>query len=147
MATSTKDAVTKAVAAEIGAELRAFAEKLFAKHGLQMTSTKSTYGDSFKFTVQADGIELSDDGINLASTEAQFYEKCGLSEFNNTTGKWEVLNAPLGTKFTLKGEQYIFAGVSPRKKKFPILAVSVKDNREYGFSSALIAELNRQAGA
>lgn len=146
MSTPTKDAVTKEVAALIGEELRAHAEKLFAKHGLQIKKSKSTYGDGFSWKIEADGIDLNEDGINLASEEAQYYTKFGFSYYSVDEHQIIVLNAPLGMKFTLKGEEYLFAGVARRKQKFPILAIRVRDKKQFGFSQTLALRLNEWAG-
>lgn len=146
MATSTNNAVSREVCDKVAAELREHAIKLFAKYGLEVTSSKAQYGDKFTFKIDAVSTDIDENGINLNSVEAQYYTRFGFSYYSELSGKTEVLNVPLGTKFQNKGTEYIFAGIASRKRKFPIVARRVSDGAMFGFAEGMVAVLNK-AGA
>lgn len=147
MATKEKDLVTREVASQIGKELRECAEKLFAKYGLEIQKANTKFGDQFEFKIVAVGVDLDENGINLNSPEAQYYSRFGYEGWLGSTLESRVkLVAPLGTKFTVNGTEYAFAGVEPRKKKFPILAVRVSDKKRFGFAENVIPTLNEKGG-
>lgn len=106
--------VSKDLAKQISDEIKRYAEELCAQHGLQVQKIRSNYGDYYKFSIEASMIQISDDGIDMGSEYVQRYQQAGY--FAVVDAQVMHLRAPVGTRFTHAGKQYLLVGVRARGK-------------------------------
>lgn len=138
--TTTTPTVSKEIARAITEELRKAAEEIFAKHGLQISKQTTGHGEWFDFRIEAVAIEEGLNGVNLASKEAIYFTKYGWTAYTSNFTPTE-LTAPLGTIFQDKaGDEFVFAGVDPKKKKNPIVLTRL--GKTYYAPESIIPALN-----
>jgi hypothetical protein len=140
MTTSIDKATAQAVATEIQEAILA----ILAKHNLQESKTVWKYGEWFEMKVEAIAVERGLNGVNLASKEAMYYTKFGWTAYDDNYNASE-LTAPLGTIFPMKGQNYAFAGIDPKKRKFPIYARRISDGVMVGITENMIPTINLHA--
>jgi hypothetical protein len=117
--------ITKQQCQEIDAEIDAAVNAILEKHGLQKTKRRSTYGDFYRYTIEAAAVLTNEEGVNLAAPEAIAW----------------IANAPmlgfrkpeeaLGSKFSYAGRTFFLIGFRPRARKHPIVARSEADGKTY----------------
>lgn len=141
---TTTNQVGKEIAQAITEELRKAAEEIFAKHGLQTTKQISKYGEWYDFRIEATAIEQGLNGVNLASKEAIYFTKYGWTAYASDFTPTELV-APLGTIFQdgPGRDEFVFAGVDPKKKKNPIVLIRL--GKTYYAPEAIIPALNKAA--
>lgn len=138
---TTTHQVSKEIAQAITEELRKAAEEIFAKHGLQTTKQVSKYGEWYDFRIEAVAIEEGLNGVNLASKEASYYSQYGWTAYASDFTPTQLV-APLGTIFQdgPGRDQFVFAGVDPKKKKNPIVLTRL--GKTYYAPESIIPALN-----
>jgi hypothetical protein len=137
--------VTKQQAVSITAEIKEAVDAILAKHGLADPKVKTTYGDYYKFTLEACAKNEGDNGINLSSKEATYFTKFGYTAYDEKFSPTQLV-APLGTVFTVNGKEFAFGGIASSRKKYPIVGVSTEDGRTTLFTDAVVAKINKAAG-
>lgn len=137
----TTYAVSKEKAAAVSAEIKEAVEKILAKHELQIGQIRSGHGEWFEFKVTAEAIQQGPNGVNLASKEATYYTKFGFTAYDDDYKATELV-APLGTIFKNGTKEYVFSGVNPQKRKFPIQARRTSDGEMVGLPEAIIPVIN-----
>lgn len=137
---TTTHQVSKETAQAISAELRKAAEEIFAKHGLQTSKQVSKYGEWYDFRIEAVAIEEGLNGVNLASKEASYYSQYGWTAYASDFTPTELV-APLGTIYKDgRGDEFVFAGIDPKKKKNPIVLTRL--GKTYNAPESIISALN-----
>jgi hypothetical protein len=132
--------ISKAQGHEIVDELRPALEAVFAKHGLTPPQIRWTYGAGFEIKAKGTVETLDASGINTSSIEAQYYTNFG---YKAMTG-WELC-APLGTRFTNNGNEYLFAGIAAKRRKYPIYCKNVATGEYTLFTESIIKKINDAA--
>jgi hypothetical protein len=139
------EAVAKATAQAVSAEIKEAVDAILAKHNLQVNKLNTKYGDLYEFKIQASPINLNEDGINMTSTEVLDYQRFGYYATVITPDKkveFASVTAPIGTKVKLNGKVYAFAGIRSRGKN-KLIFKCVADGKNYVFSDQAILELNK----
>jgi hypothetical protein len=134
--------VTKEQAVSVTAEIQEAVNAILAKHGLTGPKIKTTYGDFYKFTLEAFVKNEGDNGINLSSKEATYFKKFGYTAYDAQYNSTELI-APLGTIFTNKGVQYAFGGIAATRKKYPIVGINTTNGTTMLFTDAMVAIINK----
>lgn len=127
--------VSKATAKAIFDELVPIIEETLSRHGLAMPKIKTKYGVEFEMKISSSSLEEGVHGINLGSREVAYYKAFG----------HPGLNAPIGTVFTHKGEEYAFAGIAASRRKFPIYAKNLHSGLFHFFPDGIIPAINAAA--
>lgn len=135
--------IDKKLAAKVLEELKAAANDIFAANGLSEANVRASYGDSLKITLEACENAVDESGINMKSKEAMYYSRFGFTSFAGASPK--KLVAPLGTKFTSRGREFIFAGIAASRKKYPVYCIELETNEVRLFSDAVVDVINRAA--
>ena len=136
---SKKDnSVSREKAREITADIQAAVLSVIKKHGLDIETTKTSFGDFYEFKVRASAVEKVN-GVNIASEiakrwilESYFY---GFSQ--------DEAAALLGTPFVGKkvnGQEVLLAGFNPRKKKMPFVGQTA-DGKQWELSEQAVRSL------
>jgi hypothetical protein len=107
--------IDKVTAEAIMDDLRDVVAEVFGKYGLAAPKMRGKYGHSLQISFEATRFERGEGGINVQSQEAQYYKTFGFKTLSGTK-----LEAPLGTKFSSSGKEYIFAGIAAKRRKYPI---------------------------
>jgi len=143
------DAVDKATAQAVSAEIKQAVEAILAKHNLEVTKLTTKYGDMFGFNLQASPLNLNEDGINMSSQEVINFQRFGYSAFvadnggaGTTMGDFVQVTATIGTRVTLKGEVYAFAGVRSRGKD-KLVFKCITNGKSYVFADNIVPLLNK----
>ena len=118
-------------------ELKPVLKEIIERHGLETPQMNWKYGAWFELKLSAAALAEGPHGINLGSKEAQYYEQFGY------TG----LTAPLGTVFTSRGEDFVFAGIAAKRPKYPIYAKNLVEGTYHFFPVGAIALINKAAPA
>ena len=132
--------VSKAEGQKIVDELRPLLDKVFSEHGLATPQIRWTYGTGFELKVKATVETINESGINTSSMEAQYYIAFGHRSLSGVE-----LTAPLGTRFMSNGDEYIFAGIASKRRKYPIYAKNVTTGEGSFFTEAVIGRINTAA--
>jgi len=103
--------VTKTQAQSLTKEIQEAVAAILAKHGLADPKVKTTYGDYYKFTLEASPENLDENGVNLSSKEAVAY-----TNFHNA---YDLPAGLLGKQIVVKGETITFIGIATTRKKYP----------------------------
>lgn len=132
------NSVTREQAREITAEIQQAVTAIIKKHGLDIESTKTGFGDFFEFKVRACSVKKVN-GVNVESVvakqwilESYFY---GFTQ--------DEAAALLGTPFVGKkvnGQEVLLAGFNPRKKKMPFIGQTA-DGKQYELSEQAVRSL------
>lgn len=140
----TTKTITRGVALEVTNEIKAAIDEIFARRGFAAPTLKTTYGDSlYKLAIETTPEVLNESGINLKSKEALHYTRYGFTDYDGATPI--NLTAPLGTRFTSKGETYAFAGIAASRSKYPIVGINVDTNQTTFFTAAIVGRINDAA--
>ena len=140
----TTKTITRGVAIEVTNEIKAAIDEIFARRGFAAPTLKTTYGDSlYKLAIETTPEVLNESGINLKSKEALHYTRYGFTDYDGATPI--NLTAPLGTRFTSKGETYAFAGIAASRSKYPIVGINVDTNQTTFFTAAIVGRINDAA--
>ena len=143
--TTTTTKITRGIALEVTNEIKVAIDEIFARRGLAAPTLKTTYGDSlYKLTIETTPEVLNESGINLKSKEALYYTRYGFTDYHGAIPT--NLTAPLGTRFTSKGETYAFAGIAASRSKYPVVGINVDTNQTTFFTSAIIGRINSAGG-
>lgn len=134
------EVVSRELTRKVSADIQAAILPILEKHGLKLSKFSSKYGDMYGLSISASPTVLDKNGVNLASTEAIYYERFGHNVFKD--GEIITLTAKLGTKFTTGGKSYIFCGVRSRGKN-KIVVKGDKDGKGYVFADSIIPTLNK----
>lgn len=129
--------VAKTTAIAIMDELESEINRVLEKHGLDKAKLKCKYGAHFELKIESATLELGENGVNLQSPEAQYYSRFGHMG----------LHAPLGTKFTHKGTSFVFIGIAPSRRKFPIAVRNLDEGHNSFFPEGIVPIINAAAGA
>ena len=140
MTTQTTHAVSREKAKEITEEIKRYAEQLLSEHGLSVQKIRSNYGDYYKFTIEASMIQISDDGIDMGSEYVQRYQQAGY--FAVVDAQVMHLTAPVGTRFSHRGEEYLLIGVRARGK-MKIIAKPADSDDMVLFTDEIIPIINK----
>lgn len=132
--------IDKYTAIEIAEELKAAATEIYTRYGLTAPKIKTTYGSILRISLESTKLERGEGGVNLQSEEAQYYTRFG---FNTLSG--EKLTAPLGTRFSSSGKDYVFAGIAARRRKFPIYCLHATTLEPILFTESAVSKINAAA--
>lgn len=135
--------VSKAQAEKISQEIKQAVEAILAANGLSAPKIASKYGEWYEIKITASAVELGENGVNLASPEATYFTKFGWTSFSGSSPV--ELTAPLGTKFSNGQGEYAFAGIDPKKRKNPIVALRLSDGARVFFPDTAVPFLNSVA--
>lgn len=105
--------VTKEQAKSLTAEIKEAVDAILAKHGLVSAKANTTYGEYYKFTLEATPVRTDENGINLASKEAKEYEK-----YHSLYG---LPSGLLGKEIVVNGKKVVFIGIAASRKKYPFV--------------------------
>ena len=127
--------ISKELAAQITSEIDEAVAAVLAKYELKRSKRRSTYGDFYRFTVEASAVVEGDNGVNVASPEAPAWiGNAYYMGFKNP-------EAALGKQFTFQGTTYTLTGMRPRARKFPITARRESDGKTYGLPESVISRI------
>ena len=132
--------IDKNTAIEIAEELKAAATEIYARYGLTTPTIKTTYGAVLRISLEGTKLERGEGGVNLQSQEAQYYTRFGFISLSGVK-----LTAPLGTRFSSSGKDYVFAGIAARRRKFPIHCLDAATLEPILFTEAAISKINAAA--
>jgi hypothetical protein len=127
--------VAKTTALAIMNELEGEINRVLEKHGLDKAKLKCKYGAHFELKIESATLELGENGVNLQSPEAQYYTQFG----------YMGLHAPLGTKFTNRGATFVFIGIAPSRRKYPIAVRNLDEGHNSFFPEGIIRVINAAA--
>lgn len=117
--------VDKQTAQQVTAEIEAALQGILAKHGMEQGKVSVKYGEFYKVTFEATPVALNDNGVNINTPDAQSWIYAG--EFRGFENPASVL----GTTFTMNGRTFKFIGYNDRATRMPVVAIDVKDGKEY----------------
>jgi hypothetical protein len=100
-------------------------QEILAKHGMEQGKVSIKYGEIFKVTFEATPVALNENGVNVNTPEAQSWLYLG--EYRGFANPASVL----GTTFTMNGKTFKFVGFNERAPRMPVVAVDVKDGKQY----------------
>lgn len=100
------DSVSRDLAKRITEEIEAEARKIL-QGKLQITKLNTKYGEGYSITINADAIELGQNGINIASQYAQ--------DFRLTAWRYGMTDADLGKEALINGKTMYLAGVEIKR--------------------------------
>ena len=138
--------VSKETAAQVAQEMKTAMEEILKRHNLDTQQVKWGHGDWFEWKITATAIELGPNGVNLATPEAQYYTKFGFSAYQEGPIQFckTELTAPLGTEIQVQGQTLYFAGIAPKRRKFPIAVINASGEMMF-LTEASVATLNKNA--
>jgi len=137
--------VSKETATQVAQEMKTAMEEILKRHNLDTQQVKWGHGDWFEWKITATAIELGPNGVNLATPEAQYYTKFGFSAYGQAPNFTQTeLTAPLGTEIQVQGQTLYFAGIAPKKRKFPIAVINASGEMMF-LTEASVATLNKNA--
>lgn len=119
--------VTKEQVVRIQDAMRTTLASLLEAEGLMLTRGSAKYGDEGSLTFRFCAVDEDENGVNLASPEAQ--------DFLNYAHTYEGGRpTQLGGVWTnrMSGEEFRVIGLRLRARKYPVLAESLRDGRKVG---------------
>lgn len=139
--------VDKAVAQAIATEAKEALSAILAKHGMEASGFKWSYGDWMEVKLTAVPVQKGENGVNLSSKEAQYYTKFGWEVYSADFSECIALTAPLGTRFNAGRplQDYAFAGVDSKKRKNPIVAIDLTTGKTVYFAETVVTRINLAA--
>jgi hypothetical protein len=129
--------IDKTTAEAIMGDLREVVNEIFGKYGLAAPKMRGKYGPVLQISLESTKFERGEGGVNVQSQEAQYYTTYG---FESSDGL--KLDAPLGTKFSVSGKEYIFAGIAAKRRKYPIYCLHADTLAPTLFTEHVIAKIN-----
>ena len=136
----TQMTISKQKAADIMTELGPLIEATLKRHGLDAPKLTWKYGSWFELKATSSVIEEGLNGVNLGSPEAQYFTRFGYMTMNGVK-----LEAPLGTIFSIKGDNYQFIGIAAKRSKYPIVTKRMSDGQISFWPDGVVAKLNDAA--
>jgi hypothetical protein len=121
----------------IADELTPIIEAALKRHGLDAPKMQWKYGAMLELKMTAAELSEGPNGINLGSREAQYYTRFG----------FPGLDAKLGTVFSVKGEEFAFAGIAASRRKYPIYAKNIETGAYIFYTEMVVATINAAAKA
>lgn len=125
--------VSKETAKAVSEDLSAAIATVLAKHGLVEQRVSIKYGEVFKLSLTASGVEMSAEGINLASPEAEAYRRFGAD--------YGLKPDLLGKTITMRGKNYTFTGLALKRSKYPF-AFTGPTGKPIVFTADVVERLN-----
>ena len=135
--------ISKQKAADVMTELEPLIEAVLKRHGLDAPKLSWKYGAWFELKVSSSVVEEGLNGVNLGSPEAQYFTRFGFS--GHSMGAETKLEAPLGTRFSVKGTEYVFIGIAAKRSKYPIASRRVADGQVTFWPEGVIRTINAAA--
>lgn len=128
--------VSKELAKAVVTDLQKDIEKVLAKHGMELNSTSTKYGDVFQLKIEASTIKKGLNGVNLNSREAQ--------EFLNFSYSYGVEKPELvlGQVVKFAGRQMMIIGLNTRKKSTPVVCRDEKGN-DYSVDARILVGIEK----
>jgi hypothetical protein len=126
--------VSKTMCTSISDEILAAAKEVLARHGLELSKSRSGYGDIYSIKIEANVVARGENGVNTASEYAVDYKRYGAS--------YGLKPDLLGKKFTSRGTEYAFAGIATSRRKYPIAALNLMEDKMYFFTSSIVSAVN-----
>jgi hypothetical protein len=112
--------------------------KIGARHGVSFNLGSMRYdGDGSRFTVKTECLRRSEDGT-VETKEAK--------DFTRLAHLYGLKPEHLGVTVTMGGEHYRISGLSTRSRKYPILAMRLKDGKTYKFTEPSIVSAVQRSG-
>ena len=118
------DKVSKATGAKVTEEITAAVEAVLAAHGMEKGKVRWTYGDGYSFKVEASLLNVNENGVNVSSSEAQYFVYAATLPGMLTKDEAESL---IGAKFRQGRDEYQLIGWNSRARKRPIVITRVSD--------------------
>ena len=100
------DSVSRDLAKRMTEEIEVEARKI-CQGKLQISQVSTKYGEGYSITIKADGIEMGQNGINLASRYAQ--------DFRMTAWRYDMTDADLGKEALINGKTMYLVGVEIKR--------------------------------
>lgn len=120
-------------------EVQAALEPIAEKYGLTLDRKGNTYHrDRLPVMLQFLIATQDTDGNDLSASAQAFQKNAQFFGLETTD---------LGRKFFSNGDLFRVTGLSTRAKRYPVLAVRVRDNRGYKFSAERVYSLLQKAVA
>lgn len=113
--------IEKELAARISAEIAEAANKVFDKYGLKGSPTRTGYGESYSFKIEAVAVAKGRNGVNLKSKEA--------IAFVVAMGVHGLKESDLGAQIEVRGHRYTITGAS-LNAKLPLIGMR-PDGKSY----------------
>lgn len=113
--------IERELARAISKEIEAAAAKILDKHGLKASPTRTGYGESYSFKIEAVAVEQGRNGVNLKSKEAiSFVVGMGIKG---------LTEQDLGAQIKVNGNRYTITGAS-LNAKLPLIGMR-DDGKSY----------------
>ena len=122
--------VSKEKAQEISREIEKAAIAIFAKHGLEKARISTKYGEMYSLKIDAQGVDMGLNGVNLASTEARDYTRFA--------SMYDLPEGLLGKAFEVNGKMYAFAGIATQRSKYPIYVREIATGNFSFFQNSVV---------
>ena len=125
-------AVSKNEAQTLTKEIQEAVAAILVKHGFADPKIRTSYGDYYKFTLEASPDNTDENGVNLSSKEAVAY--------NQLHKAYDLPSGLLGKRIKIKGEWLTFAGIASTRPKYPYSFIK-EDGTKTLFTAAIVPYL------
>lgn len=116
--------MTKAILTALGNEIEEALQDIAKKHNVQIRRGNGTYGET-NATLKLEISDISEDGSVLDKEAETFLSMATIYGF-----KPDDLNRV----FISNGDKYSITGMNPRRSKYPISAIRLRDGGKYKFT-------------
>ena len=106
--------------------------------GLRYNGSSGKYGDTGSITFKFIAVEEDENGVNIASPEAQAFITYATAYGSSPEA--------LGGRIIWMGESYIIEGLRPRARKYPVLARRESDGKRYGLPETALKNIVEYSG-
>ena len=112
--------ITKALLKQIREDFKEVVKPLEEKYGMELKLGSISYSD-LQFTAKVEG-SFTKDGLTPEQTK-----------FNTLCHRYGFIETDYGRIFTHKGAEYELCGFAPNRRKYPVVARSRVNQKEYCF--------------
>lgn len=141
--------ITRQQAVAISRDIDEALKTVSAKHGITFSSSRSKYGSEYSYTVKGSIPVLDETGFDRGTPEAQAWLALGDWEIKQAFNYPETLpftpDQALGVEFSYGGKHYTFLGMTPRARKYPLLAKGT-DGKTWKFGVNILRSVNEAIG-
>ncbi len=124
--------MNRTTAKQIGQKIEAALQSIVEELGMQIRARGGSFGAT-ACAIKLEVSELADDGVAKTPERAAFIQQAHL---------YGLSPEDLDATFTANdGTIYQIVGLSPRKRKYPIVAARASDGKLYKFAEATVVRL------
>jgi len=123
---------TKNEAVALTAELKDAMQLLLEKHGLKLANHHTTYGNVYRLKIEVSKPNVNDDGFDEGTREAR--------DYRDMAGYYRLPVEALFTEFSSSGRRWRLMGLNPKARKYPVVAVDIRDGKEYKLTVEMVRE-------